>query len=151
MRPDVGRNQDRKNRNRRFRVLCFLTVLVLIASACRSETSAPENETTSTVPTYRIPEHGRLRLALADLPASGSIQLELTLTESPDASDTRSVLVVSTDGHRLDQTARRLPGTNSVLQLEIDGHFLSRGLFLIQLEAEDDHALHLRRYVLELH
>ena len=59
--------------------------------------------------------------------------------------------VVSPDGRRLDLPARRIEGTSCVLQLEIDGSFLSRGLYLIQLEAEDEHPLHVRRYVLEVY
>ena len=101
-------------------------------------------------PELRIPENGRLILALDALPSDGPLALGLDLSEEARGIGDRTVRIISTDGRRLDTTARQLPGRDSGLRLEIDPSFLSAGRYLIEVDTEEKHALQLRRYVLEL-
>ncbi len=151
MKRDSATNAEGLVGHRLLWAACLVAALGLTLGVFFFSNSIPPNEQVAQPRVaHRIPEHGRLSLALADLPSTGAIPLELMLTESPDARDTRSARIVSAEGKRLDVLARRVAGTSSVIQLEIDRNFLSKGLYLIQIEAEDDHPLHLRRYVLEL-
>jgi len=101
-------------------------------------------------PGLRIPAHGRLILDEAALPDQGPLTLALELPDEARGSGPQAVRVISVDGRRIDTTASPLPGAGSGVRLEIDRGFLSAGLYMIEIDTEDDHPLQIRRYVLEL-
>jgi hypothetical protein len=98
----------------------------------------------------RIEEHGRLSLDVSTLPSAGPLALVLDLPDEARGQDLHTILVVSTDGRRLETTARPLPGQGTGVQLEIESGFLTQGRYLIEVHTAEKTALPFRRYVLEL-
>jgi len=84
------------------------------------------------------------------LPQHGPLVLVLGLDDVARGSDDRPVRIVSADGRRLDTTVSPVSGEGSGVRLEIDPTFLSAGLYMIEVDSADSHALNLRRFVLEL-
>lgn len=110
--------------------------------------SSPTPDPVDSVP--RIAEHGRLSLDVDELPEEGPLALILDLPDEARTGGPRSVRVVSVDGRRIDTTASPVAGTGTGVRLEIDSDFLSRGLYMIEIDTAEPTALHLRRYVLEM-
>jgi hypothetical protein len=115
-----------------------------------SAAPAPPAVRGAELPGLRIAAHGRLTLDEAALPDEGPLTLALELPDEARGSGPQAVRIVSVDGRRIDTTASPLPGAGSGVRLEIDRGFLSAGLYMIEIDTEDDHPLQIRRYVLEL-
>ncbi len=98
----------------------------------------------------RIAEHGRLSLDADALPDEGPLTLVLDLPDRARGQGPHPIRIVSTDGRRIDTTASPLAGAGTGVQLEIDADFLSRGLYMIEIDTTDPPPLQIRRYVLEL-
>jgi hypothetical protein len=104
----------------------------------------------ATMPALKIAEHGRLTLDAGTLPVRGSLKLALDLPDEARASGDQRVRIVSVDGRRVESTAKSLPGAGTGVEMEIDTAFLSRGLYMIEIDTAENHPLQIRRYVLEL-
>lgn len=100
--------------------------------------------------TLRIAEHGRLSLDLDALPDQRPLALVLDLPDQARGEGPRPIRIVSTDGRRIETTAKPLVGTGTGVQLEIDSSFLVRGLYMIEIDTVEKSPLPIRRYVLEL-
>lgn len=98
----------------------------------------------------RIVDHGRLTLNEDALPDQGPLALVLDLPDDARGVGAHGIRIVSLDGRRLETMATPLPGSGTGVQLEIDTEFLSRGLYLIEIDTPEKHPLQIRRYVLEL-
>lgn len=98
----------------------------------------------------RIPEHGRLSLDAESLPSEGPLTLVLDLPDEARGDGLRTIRIGSTDGRRVETTARPLEGPGTGVQLNIDAEFLSRGLYMIEIDTVENTPLRIRRYVLEL-
>jgi len=68
---------------------------------------------------HRIDQHGRLSLDVSTLPTVGPLALVLDLPDEARGQGLRTILIVSTDGRRLETTARPLPGQGTGVQIEI--------------------------------
>ncbi len=101
-------------------------------------------------PAFRIAEHGRLSLDADALPEAGPLSLVLDLPDQARGQGLRTIRIVSTDGRRIETTASPLAGAGTGVQLEIDSGFLSRGLYMIEIDTMENTPLQIRRYVLEL-
>jgi len=101
-------------------------------------------------PPLRIAQHGRLSLDLSALPEEGPLSLVLDLPDEARGQGLRTLRIVSTDGRRIDTTASPLAGTGTGVQVDIEPGFLTRGLYMIEIDTEEKTALQIRRYVLEL-
>lgn len=99
---------------------------------------------------HRIDQHGRLSLDVSTLPTTGPLALVLDLPDEARGQGLRTILIVSTDGRRLETTARPLPGQGTGVQVEIDSGFLTQGRYMIEVHTAEKTALPFRRYVLEL-
>ena len=98
----------------------------------------------------RIPEHGRLSLDADTLTAEEPLTLILDLPDGARGDGLRTVRIVSGDGRRIDTTANSLAGPGTGIRLDIDSEFLSRGLYMIEIDTVENTPLRIRRYVLEL-
>jgi hypothetical protein len=124
-------------------LVVLLALVVGIRSLLTSDMGWP-------APAYRIADQGRLTLDHELLPDQGPIVLVLALDDSLRGPGDRPVLIVASDGRRLETKASPLPGVDSGVRLEVDRTFLLAGLYMIQVESAESHPLNLRRYVLEL-
>jgi hypothetical protein len=98
----------------------------------------------------RIAEHGRLSLDAQSLPSEGPLTLVLDLPDEARGDGLRTIRIVSTDGRRVETTTSSLEGPGTGVQLDIESGFLSRGLYMIEIDTVDNTPLRIRRYVLEL-
>jgi hypothetical protein len=128
------------------RVIYLMVLLALVAGTRILLTS----DIDWSAPGYRIADQGRLTLDRELLPDQGPIVLVLALDDSLRGPGDRPVLIVASDGRRLETKASPVPGVDSGVRLEIDRTFLLTGLYMIQVESAESHPLNLRRYVLEL-
>ena len=98
----------------------------------------------------RIAESGRLSLDAESLPSHGPLTLVLDLPDEARGDGLRTIRIGSTDGRRVETTARPLKGPGTGVQLNIETGFLSRGLYMIEIDTVENTPLRIRRYVLEL-
>jgi hypothetical protein len=101
-------------------------------------------------PAIRIAEHGRLTLDAESIPSEGPLTLVLDLPDEARGDGLRTIRIVSTDGRRVETTTRSLEGPGTGVQLNIESGFLSRGLYMIEIDTVENTPLRIRRYVLEL-
>lgn len=122
-------------------------IFLVLLTAC----SDPAPETPGAAAHFTIAEHGRLQVSRAALPKSDPLRLDLLL-EDETRPPTRPVRVIEARGTRLDLEIVRTDtvGPPWRYRLDLPVSRLSGGPILIEVDAFDDHPLHLRRYVLEI-
>ena len=98
----------------------------------------------------RIGKSGRLVLDTDSLPTEGPLILALDLPDEARGNGERPIRIASVDGRKIETTTNPVAGAGTGVRLEIDSAFLSRGLYMIEIETVDNHPLRIRRYVLEL-
>lgn len=100
-----------------------------------------------------IAEGERGRLVLGENRELSRYWLELEVhdrLESLEEPGSRMLRVVGVDGRRFDTTAETHPSKADWVRAELEAGFLTPGLYMIEVDAVDDHALDFRRFVLEV-
>jgi hypothetical protein len=120
------------------------------SSSAGGETANTVESRMSIVPGLRLSVGERLTIAESDLPEDGFLALSVDLSDEARGTGRKRVLVVSTTAGRLETEATALPGVESGMRLEIRRDFLSRGLYMIEIETEDGFPQHFRRFVLAI-
>jgi hypothetical protein len=96
-------------------------------------------------------DRGRLSLADHTKDARFTIELEVKDRRRLDAEHSRrSLRLVAVDGRRFDTVAEEHPDKADWVRFTVGADFLRAGLYLIEVDAMDDHALDMRRFVLEV-
>lgn len=100
-----------------------------------------------------LAEGGRGQFALGENANLRRFWLELEVRDrmgSADEAGARAVRVVGIDGRRFDTTAEAHPSKPNWVRVEVEAGFLTPGLYMIEVDAVDDHALDFRRFVLDV-
>lgn len=96
-------------------------------------------------------DRGQLSLADHTGAARFTIELEVHDRRRLDAEhSTRSLRLVAVDGRRFDTLAEDHPEKADWVRFTVGADFLRVGLYMIEVDAIDDHALDMRRFVLDV-
>jgi len=150
--------------NRRIRIAAMIlaaTIGIALAIALmpdRAPVSTPPEQTLPATTSPDVPsepirqieiaEHGRASLAASAIARDGPLTLSLELPDEARGDGVRSVRIVSVDGRRLEIQSE--PDAETGIRLELDPAFFKPGLYMIHVDTAEQHALHFRRYVLDL-
>ena len=120
------------------------------SSSTVTETSSAVENRMKVVPALRLSVGERLTIAEEDLPEDGFLALALDLSDEARGTGRKKVIVVSTTAGRFETEASALPGVASGMRIEISRNFLSRGVYMIEIETEDGFPQHFRRFVMAI-
>ncbi|MFK7895385.1 MAG: hypothetical protein AB8G23_06095 [Myxococcota bacterium] len=137
----------------------FLCVLLLgfgiggVACEDRGGDASHPVNTSLDAPVLSLAAGERGRLALSEHVGTEHFVIQLEVRDERQAaagSLARPLRLVSVDGRRFDTLAEPHLANVGWLQFGVDADFLRGGLYMIEVDALDDHALDLRRFVLEV-
>lgn len=125
-----------------------IALAVFASLGCSPTTSSSEDSAEQ--PRFEIGERGRLSISGKAFGDATKIGIDLELDDGAYEESSRVTRIVSVDGRRLDTRADRIEGRPVHFLLKVPADFLVPGLYMIEVETLEMHAIKLRRYTLEV-
>ena len=131
-----------------FVFLLGVALAVFSSLGCSPTTSSTDDSAEQT--RFEIGERGRLSISGSAFGDTTKIGIDLELDDGDYEESSRVTRIVSVDGRRLDTRADRIDGRPTRFLVQVPAEFLAPGLYMIEVETLERHAIKLRRYTLDV-
>jgi hypothetical protein len=131
-----------------FVFLLGIALAVFSSLGCSPTTSSTDGSAEQ--PRFEISERGRLSISASAFGDATKIGLDLELDDGDYEESSRVTRIVSVDGRRLDTRAERIEARPTRFLVQVPAEFLAPGLYMIEVETLERHAIKLRRYTLDV-